>query len=213
MAAGIAALALSGLPILAGAAECTTASQDCAALIELGCLPALHAGSVSAGSVSSASPAECDSQKRAYKGCMQDLVQRCDSGPAPSTRAASQPSASWGGEETAAMSADPSACALGRWTGWVVEPGFSSYTIELEIGAQNGVAFARSWYPELSCGGGGSAVAGSRPDRLLLSETITTNRDRCADGQFSLTCLGDGRLLWRWYRNTGESFDAVLTRR
>ncbi len=189
----------------ANAAECAAAPVDCASLVQLGCMPSLGAGSVSASAAS-----ECDVQKSAYRSCLQDLVQRCDQGSQPGSQPrAAGASGGWGDREPAA----PADCALGRWTGWVVEPGASSYSIELEVGSQNGEAFARTWYPELSCGGGGSAVAGSAPERLLMSETITQNRNACADGRFSLTCLGNERLLWRWYRNTGESFDAILTRR
>lgn len=200
--------ALAGLGPIAAArgADCASASVECAGLVQLGCMPSLGAGSRS----SSGAPPDCEGQKRSYRACLQDLVQRCDQGPQPGSQpAAPSGSDGWG----ASAPATPSDCALGRWTGWVVEPGASSYAIELEVGVQNGGAFARTWYPELECGGAGGAVVGSTPDRLLLAETITVNRERCADGRFSLTCLGEDRLLWRWYRNTGESFDAVLTRR
>lgn len=202
-AAFLAAMSVS--PSAVRAAECAAASVDCAALVQLGCMPSLGAGSVSTGTA-----ADCEDQKRAYRSCLQDLVKRCDQGPQPGSQPlAADKSDGWGDNALPA----PARCAVGGWTGWVVEPGASSYTIELDVSIVNGGAVARSWYPELDCGGGGPAVAGSTPERLLMAETITHNRDRCADGRFSLTCLGDGRLLWRWYRNTGESFDAVLTRR
>lgn len=193
------AATLSSAPNAAASPLCQTRCTD---QLTAACLPRLGAGAAEALDAPG-----CADQKAAYRSCLLGLVEQCDKNRGGTA------SQSWGATEIASGVAPPDPCALGRWTGWIVEPGVSSYTLELEVGARNGVAFARSWYPELACGGGGEAVRGATATRLLLAETITTNRDRCADGQFSLTCLGEDRLLWRWYRNNGESFDAVLTRR
>lgn len=203
------AFGLASAPgVVAQAADCAAASQSCGDLMDFQCLKAFGVGSVAATAT-----VDCDTQRTAYRRCLEQLVQSCDHGLEPVSKPQSQPgsgaSGGWGGKSAAA----DETCVLGRWSGWVVEPGFSSYTIELDVGVSDGAVFARSWYPELACGGGGPAIEGSEPGRLLMAETITKNRNNCADGRFSLTCLGEDRLLWRWYRNTGESFDAVLTRR
>lgn len=181
----------------AAAQDCGAVGPECGAAIKSHCLARLGAGAA-------ALPAEaqktCAAQFETYRGCLTQAARACGGAEKP--------------EEVRAFAASLTSdlCAVGVWTGPIVEPGFDSYHMRLEIGVRNGVPFARMQYPELSCRSRGEHLEGPAEGRTLFKEVVETNRARCADGRFAVTCLADGRLHWRWFRDNGEQFDAVLTR-
>lgn len=190
-----AALAIVAMILTAQAAaaeSCNTVGARCGAMVKTGCLARLGAGA------EKIQQETCAAQFEEYRGCLAQAARRCAPG--------------GGGGDTVLTSVTDKLCAVGVWKGPIIEPGFDSYTLRLEIGMRNGAPFARARYPELKCSSRGDVLEGPKNRRILFRETILDNRARCADGRYAVTCMADGRLHWRWFRNNGEYFDAILTR-
>lgn len=175
------------------AAECDDAARRCGGEIKRDCLARVGAGALGV----TAAAETCAAQLQAYRGCLTQAAESCGDP---------------GGADALVAGSVGDLCAIGAWRGRVIEPGFDSYDMELEIGVRNGAPFARMRYPQLSCASRGDHLEGPTRGRILFRETVVENRGRCADGRFAVTCLADGRLHWRWFRDNGENFDAVLAR-
>lgn len=189
-----------GLPAGGAAAQnvsCDAVGPECGSALKFQCLARLGAGAEKLGDEEKAT---CASQFETYRACLTQAAQSCAGAEKPAEVRAFK----------ASLTTD--LCAVGVWKGPIVEPGSIPYNIFLEVGMRNGVPFARMNYPELSCRARGEHLEGPTEGRILFREVVETNRTKCADGRFAITCLADGRLHWRWFRDNGEQFDAVLTR-
>lgn len=177
---------------------CDKVGPECGSALKPRCLARLGAGADALASAEE--KATCASQFEVYRGCLTQAARVCGGAQKPAEVQA----------YTASLTSD--LCAIGVWKGPIVEPGSVPYTMTMEVGVRNGVPFTRMTYPELSCTARGEHLEGPAQGRTVFREIVETNRARCADGKFALTCLADGRLHWRWFRDNGEQFDAVLTR-
>lgn len=191
--------ALVGGAVSAQDRSCAEVGRRCGALVKSDCLARLGAGALPARAEGGSET--CAGQLARYRGCLVQAAERCGEDGAAS-----------GGANAYIASLTTDLCAIGVWTGPIIEPGFDSYTVRLEIGVRNGAPFARARYPELACSSRGDHLEGPKDRRILFREVVTENRERCADGRYAVTCMADGRLHWRWFRDNGENFDAILSR-
>ncbi|MEL6977647.1 MAG: hypothetical protein AAGM38_03085 [Pseudomonadota bacterium] len=198
LGAALAAGALSARPASAQAGQdCAEVGSVCGAMVKSDCLARLGAGAMAVGDPAGRT---CAGQLSLYRGCLVQAAERCGGARGPQRTQA----------YISGLTTD--LCAIGVWTGPIIEPGFDSYTVRLEIGMRNDRPFARARYPELSCSSRGDHLEGPENGRILFREVVTDNRERCADGRYAVTCMADGRLHWRWFRDNGEFFDAILSR-
>lgn len=188
-------LAMALIPLEARADDCQGVGSRCGSMVKRGCLARLG---LAPDPAAQDAPRTCAGQLDDYRGCL--------------ARAANDCSPAGDSGTTLLTSLTDELCAVGVWRGPIVEPGFEIYSVQLEIGMRNGAPFARARYPELNCASRGDVIEGPKERRIVFREVVTKNRERCADGRYEVTCMVDGRLHWRWHRDNGEFFDAILTR-
>src|SRR5689334_6502126 len=82
----------------------------------------------------------------------------------------------------------------GTWSGSVSQPGARPYSLRLTLDGASGSAD----YPELGCGGTLSLVSDGG-NTLTYRESITRGREKCIDGNVTVSLSADGRSMqWSW---------------